>query len=78
MQQLTKMEWITQGDVNTKFFFTKAKQRKLSTYIYTIKDDQGNQVEGFKKVGNIMMQFYKKLIGEQPALRSSLSMEVIA
>ncbi|KAJ8419229.1 hypothetical protein Cgig2_022103 [Carnegiea gigantea] len=72
------MEWITHGDVNTRFFFAKAKQRKLSTYIYNINDDQGNQVEGFEKAGNIMMQFYKKLMGKQPALRSSLSKEVIA
>ena len=62
IQQQTKMEWITQGDDNTRFFFAKAKQRKLSTYIYTIKDDQGNQVEGFEQVGNVMLQFYKKLM----------------
>ena len=42
IQQQAKMEWITQGDDNTRLFFAKAKQRKVSTYIYTIKDDQGN------------------------------------
>jgi len=42
IQQQSKMEWITQGDDNTRLFFAKAKQRKVSTYIYTIKDDQGN------------------------------------
>ena len=70
MQQRSKMEWITQGDISTRFFFAKAKQRKLSIYIYTIQDDQGKQVEGFEDVGAIMMQFYKRLLGEQLALRS--------
>jgi len=42
------MEWITQGDLSTRFFFAKAKQRKLSTCIYAIKDDHGKQVEGFE------------------------------
>jgi len=78
MQQQSKMEWLTQGDDNTRFFFAKAKQRKLSTYIYTIRDDQGNQVEGFEQVGNVLLRFYKKLMGEQSLSRSSLNKEVIS
>ncbi|KAJ8430674.1 hypothetical protein Cgig2_033830 [Carnegiea gigantea] len=75
MQQQSKMEWITQGDLSTRFFFAKAKQRKLSTYIYAIKDDHGKQVEGFEEVGAIMMNFYKGLLGEHPTCRSSLKQE---
>ncbi|KAJ8420593.1 hypothetical protein Cgig2_008849 [Carnegiea gigantea] len=77
MQQQSKMEWITQGDLSTRFFFAKVKQRKLSIYIYAIKDDHGKQVEGFKEVGAIMMHFYKRLQGEHPTCRSSLKQEVI-
>lgn len=39
------------------WFFAKAKQRKSATYIFTIKDDQGNQVEGFEQVGQVMFKF---------------------
>ncbi|KAJ8426825.1 hypothetical protein Cgig2_022606 [Carnegiea gigantea] len=77
MQQKSKMEWITQGDLSTRFFFAKVKQRKLSTYIYAIKDDHGKQVEGFEEIRAIMMNFYKGLLGEHPTCRSSLKQEIL-
>ena len=45
------------------FFFTRAKQRKLATYIYTIKDSTRTEVEGFEQVGAVMLSFYKDLLG---------------
>ncbi|KAJ8420726.1 hypothetical protein Cgig2_010421 [Carnegiea gigantea] len=33
-----KVEWIKYGDDSTRLFFTKAKQSKLASYIYTIED----------------------------------------
>ena len=45
------MEWINYGDDNTRIFFAKAKQRKLASYIYKIKDTKGDLVEGFDQVG---------------------------
>lgn len=35
LQQQCKQEWIKYGDTCSRLFFTKAKQRKLATYIYT-------------------------------------------
>ncbi|KAJ8419423.1 hypothetical protein Cgig2_014910 [Carnegiea gigantea] len=51
LQQQSKMKWIQYGDEGSRLLFAKAKQRKLATYIYTIKDDSGNRVEGFEPVG---------------------------
>ncbi|KAJ8421701.1 LOW QUALITY PROTEIN: hypothetical protein Cgig2_002598 [Carnegiea gigantea] len=48
MQQQCKVEWIKHGDDIIRFFFAKAKQKKLASYIFTIKDPQGNQVEAFE------------------------------
>ncbi|KAJ8432376.1 hypothetical protein Cgig2_021910 [Carnegiea gigantea] len=50
IQQQSKIEWIKYGDDNTKLFHVKAKQRKLATYIYSIKDANGALVEGFDQV----------------------------
>ena len=59
MQQQCKMAWIKHGNDNTSFFFTNAKQKKMASYIFTIKDAQGNQVEGFDQVGQLMYAYYK-------------------
>ncbi|KAJ8420587.1 hypothetical protein Cgig2_032285 [Carnegiea gigantea] len=65
MKQQCKIEWISYGDDNTRTFFAKAKQRKLASYIYQIKDEKGNLVEGFDKVEQTMMSYYNALLGEQ-------------
>ncbi|KAJ8425317.1 hypothetical protein Cgig2_020955 [Carnegiea gigantea] len=47
--QQCKLEWIKFGDDSTRLFYAKAKQRKLSSYIYTLKDQEGGLVEGFEQ-----------------------------
>ena len=63
------MEWISYGDDNTRTFSVRAKQRKLTSYIYQIKDDKGDLVTGFDNVGAIMMSYYNTLLGAQNTTR---------
>jgi len=77
MKQQCKMEWISCGDDNTKTFFARAKQRKLASYIYQIKDENENLVEGFNKVGKTMMSYYNALLGEQLITRQMIDMDVV-
>jgi len=60
------MEWISYGDDCTRFFFAKAKQRKLSTYIYSFHDASDNEVEGFDLVREVLFSFYKDHLGQTP------------
>ncbi|KAJ8419494.1 hypothetical protein Cgig2_018751 [Carnegiea gigantea] len=71
LQQQCKLEWITYGGTSSKLFFAKAKQRKLPTYIYSVKDANGNWVEGFDNVAKVMVEFYKSLLGHQSCTRTS-------
>ena len=71
------MEWIKHGDDTTRLFFVKTKQKKLASYIFTIKDEQGNEVEGFEQVGQVMLDFYKGLLGGQGHSRYPIYLEVI-
>jgi len=57
------MEWISYGDDNIRTFFARAKQRKLASYIYQIKDDKGDLVMGFDNVGATMMSYYNTQLG---------------
>ncbi|KAJ8420784.1 hypothetical protein Cgig2_030492 [Carnegiea gigantea] len=47
LRQQCKLDWLKYGDDCTRFFFARAKQRKLSTYIYSIRDARRTEVEGF-------------------------------
>ena len=77
MKQQSKMEWISYGDDNTRTFFARAKQRKMSSYIYQINDDKGVTVEGFDKVGQSMMSYYNALLGKQSSTRQCIDQDVI-
>ena len=72
LQQQCKQDWVKYGDISSRFFFAKAKQRKLATFIYSIKDDTRSWTEGFDKVGQVMVDFYKKLLGGHPQYRSPI------
>jgi len=76
IKQQSKLEWIKYGDDSTRLFHAKAKQRKLSTYIYNLKNQDGRLVEGFEQVGQTMFNFYKNLLGVQPQPRTPIDMEV--
>ena len=71
------MEWISYGDDNTRTFFARAKHMKLASYIYQIGDTEGNPIEGFDKVGQAMMTFYKALLGEQTIIRYKITQEAL-
>ncbi|KAJ8425089.1 LOW QUALITY PROTEIN: hypothetical protein Cgig2_034025 [Carnegiea gigantea] len=71
------VEWLKYGDDYTKLFFAKTKQRKLASYIYSLQNSQGQYKEGFERVGHIMFQFYKILLGSQPGSRNQLDHSII-
>lgn len=70
--QQCKLDWIKYWDDCTRFFFARAKQRKLATYIYNIKDANGTEVEGFDQVGDVMLSFSKDLLGQIPFQRQPI------
>jgi len=50
----------------------------LSSYTYTLIDQEGNRVEGFEEVGQTMFHYYKNLLGEHTQSRTPIDTEVIA
>ena len=77
LKQQRKLEWIKYGGDNAKLFFAKAKQKKLTSYICTLKDDSGQYMEGFKNVARVMMTYYKKLLGTQAIPSTSIDPNII-
>ena len=77
LRQESKIDWIKYGDDCTRFFFARAKQRKLSTYFYTIQDATGTELEGFDQVGKVMLDYCKDLLGKAPLHRQSIDSSII-
>ena len=63
IRQQSKAEWISYGDDCTRYFFAKIKQRKTATYIFSMQDDQGQTRQGFLEVKEVMLKYYKNLLG---------------
>ncbi|KAJ8449602.1 hypothetical protein Cgig2_005624 [Carnegiea gigantea] len=77
LKQQGKFKWIRHWDDNTRLFFAKTKQRKLSSYIFTLTAGNGTTIEGFNQVGNMMLNYYKNLLGTQTTLRSCINMNIL-
>jgi len=77
MKQQSKLEWLNNGDCNTRFFFAKMRQRKQSNYVYSINNDRGEKVEGFPAVEQVMKEYYQKLLGKQSTNRTTLDQDVM-
>ncbi|KAJ8431545.1 hypothetical protein Cgig2_009623 [Carnegiea gigantea] len=78
IRQQCKIEWIKYGDDCTRFFFARAKQRKLATYIFTIQDATGAVVEGFDQVGDVMLSFYKDLLRQTSLQRHPIDPSIVS
>jgi len=77
IRQQSKMEWLNLGDDNTRIFFTKAKQKKMATFIYSLEDARGSRVKGFDEVGQILLKYYQQLLGPHHAIRNHINPEII-
>ena len=77
IQQQSEIEWIKYGDEKTRLFHTKARQRKIATYTYSIQDENGKSMEGFNRVKQVMHDFYKNLLGRHHCTRKGINMQVI-
>ena len=64
IRQQFKAEWIGYGDDCTSYFFAKVKQRKTSTYVYELQDDQGQAHKGFTAVASVLHNYFSKLLGQ--------------
>ena len=78
LKQQCKIDWINYGDDSTRFFYARAKHRKLASYIFSIQNTTGEVVEGFDKVGDVLLSYYKDLLGQTPLHRQKLDASILS
>ncbi|KAJ8419236.1 hypothetical protein Cgig2_013533 [Carnegiea gigantea] len=58
IKEQCKAEWIGYGDASTRYFYAKAKQRKLESYVCELKDEEGRVQQGFPEVTKVLTDFH--------------------
>ena len=56
---------------------TRIKQRKAMTSIYTLRDQNDHWVEGFDVAADVMISYYKDLLGKKEHYRTQVDQQVI-
>ena len=59
--QRSKVQWLRDGGKNTRFFHTKATQRRRRNYIKGLYDENGQCCTHPSRVTDTVVQFYQKL-----------------
>ena len=60
-QQRSKVQWMGLGDRNTKYFHTKASERKKKNIISKIMDERGNWRESALEIAEVVVSYFEKL-----------------
>ena len=60
-QKRSKVQWMGLGDRNTKYFHTKASERKKKNIISKIMDERGNWRESALEIAKVAVSYFEKL-----------------
>lgn len=60
-KQRSKVDWLKEGDNNTKFFHVKASSRKRNNKIEGIEDNSRNQLEDAGDIENKLCDYFQDL-----------------
>ena len=60
-QQKAKVQWLGLGDRNTKYFHTKASERKKKNTILGLVDEEGNWRNSKEDIANIVVSYFEKM-----------------
>lgn len=59
--QMSRVMWLKDGDQNTKFFHSKAMQRRRKNYITNLQDASSRQCTQHAQVVDTIVNFYQDL-----------------
>jgi hypothetical protein len=63
-RQKSRIQWLQEGERNTKFFHNSMIQRRHQNIIVSLKDQQGNKVNNHQDIQSELLQYYKTLMQE--------------
>lgn len=69
------MNWITQGDANTGYFYNYANGRRRKNFIFSL-DHEGISIKGKDELRNHIYSFWKDLFGSKVSEEVRFSNEI--
>ncbi|XP_019248329.1 PREDICTED: uncharacterized protein LOC109227585 [Nicotiana attenuata] len=63
LRKKCKIQWLTQGDMNTKFFHSMMKARRNSNRIFSIDNADGQHTNDLEGIAKAFITFYESLLG---------------
>ena len=62
-RQKSRIQWLQEGDHNTRFFHSMVATRQHKNSINSLTDSNGNKLVTFADISNEAVTFFQKLIG---------------
>lgn len=69
-KQRSKVQWLAEGDRNTRFFHSQATRRAKRNAILGLRDQNGVWCENPQEMGSIINQFYAVIFTSQEPART--------
>jgi hypothetical protein len=69
-RQKSRIQWLKEGERNTKFFHRSMVQRRQTNHITHLVSDQGTKIQQHADIEKEMLSYYKNLLSEPPVDRS--------
>lgn len=63
-KQKSRVQWLQLGDLNIEFFQRRAKARRCVNAISKLQNQQGQWVEDYTQVTELIIAYYKNLLGQ--------------
>ena len=57
LKQKEKIQWIQEGDQNTKFYHNYIKARRNTNRIFGVKDKHGERQEGMEEISKAFLEY---------------------
>lgn len=73
--QKSRAKWLADGDRNTSYYHSKTTVRRRRNRVHTLKNEDGEWIEGDKEVGQLVNSMFTKLFSEEKNDRSWIHTE---
>ena len=60
-RQTSQVQWLQEGDRNTRYFHTKANLCRKQDEMRAIEDELGRRVEGNQDMGRVAVNYFEKI-----------------